>query len=236
AGSGSSGNRGLTIREYASPKVYNSILTGFGGAAVRIDAKSATHLSSGLLDLRENLFWDIAGVLAETAEAQVLFTETSRGNAAVDPQLRGISRTNDGGLDPRPMTGSPALSSVRTAPNDGFYTPVAFKGAFNAVNWVADWTAMGELKLISAAGAGTPNPLAPRVVPPAQLSISVLRNMVSVSFPSTAGVSYEVQSAARLGNDADWQAAGSTMIGAGEPLVFTTELGASVQFYRVISR
>jgi hypothetical protein len=45
------------------------------------------------------------------------------------------------GLDPRPA--NDALVSVNQAPNDGFFTPSMFRGAFvpNAQSWLCDWTA-----------------------------------------------------------------------------------------------
>jgi hypothetical protein len=82
--------------------------------------------------------------------------------------LTGISRTNFPAfkLDPRPQTGSPALSSPLTAPNDGFYTPVNYRGAFAAMNWAADWTFAGASGLMSGEGAGTPLAAPGAVAPP----------------------------------------------------------------------
>ncbi|MFM8356926.1 MAG: hypothetical protein ACKOET_00065, partial [Verrucomicrobiota bacterium] len=116
AGTNTAGNRGLTIREYAAPRVYNSLFTDFGGNAATIDDKSKIHLDSGLLDLRDNLFWNFGtnGVpvaLAGNANAGILFSDASRSNRNLNPLLRGLSRASDGGLDPRPATGSPALAS-----------------------------------------------------------------------------------------------------------------------------
>jgi hypothetical protein len=53
-------------------------------------------------------------------------------------------------IDPRPAPGSPLLVSNRTAPNDGFFTPVAYKGAFGATNWMTGWTNAGRLGFISS--------------------------------------------------------------------------------------
>src|SRR4029077_6104975 len=51
--------------------------------------------------------------------------------------------------DPRPRPGSPALTSALTAPDDGFYTPVAYKGAFDADDlWIADWTFASQVGLV----------------------------------------------------------------------------------------
>ena len=73
----------------------------------------------------------------------------ANGNEVVDPQLTGISRTNDGGLDPRPMSGSPALSGVGVPPDDGFFQAVGYRGAFDADNlWVARWTFLDDLGIL----------------------------------------------------------------------------------------
>jgi hypothetical protein len=101
AGTNTTGNRGMIIREYAAPRIYNSVLTEFGGAGVSVDVRSAVHVTNGLCDLRDNIFWNFAtnGVarpLAETAQAQVFFTDTARSNENVNPMLQGISRAANG--------------------------------------------------------------------------------------------------------------------------------------------
>jgi len=51
-------------------------------------------------------------------------------------QLRVIS------IDPRAKVGSPAATSVGTAPDDGFFTPAQFRGAFSTTeNWLCGWSA-----------------------------------------------------------------------------------------------
>jgi len=42
-------------------------------------------------------------------------------------------------IDPR--AAGDAVSSDETAPEDGFFSPVAYKGAFGSENWLAGWTA-----------------------------------------------------------------------------------------------
>src|SRR6185295_8061364 len=73
-----------------------------------------------------------------------------RKNINADPQLRGISRTNDGTLDPRPATGSPALSGARATPSDGFYAAVNYQGAFGPNDsWLAGWTFLDKAGLLA---------------------------------------------------------------------------------------
>jgi hypothetical protein len=51
-------------------------------------------------------------------------------------------------LEPTLPSGSPYLTGGRTVPEDGFYTPVAFRGAFNdSKNW-ASWTLAAQFGLI----------------------------------------------------------------------------------------
>jgi len=84
-------------------------------------------------------------------------------------------------LDPRAANN--ATTSVATAPLDGFFTPVRYRGAFSPnVNWLLGWTAS------SAYGfhAGQTNPAEP--------TVNLALHMTTTSFQTTAGVSYSVES------------------------------------------
>ena len=49
-------------------------------------------------------------------------------------------------IDPRPAAGSVLLGTPRTPPNDGFFVPANYKGAFAADdNWAEGWTATSRL-------------------------------------------------------------------------------------------
>ncbi|MBX3744966.1 MAG: T9SS C-terminal target domain-containing protein [Verrucomicrobiae bacterium] len=156
------------IREFSTPGIYNGIFTDFSRRGVRIDEKSGQFLTDGTLQLTHNLWWGFPGGntvenLAVDERARVLFTESGRMNRIEDPRLRGISREADGGLDPRPATGSPALdpANVKAVPDDGFYTPVNYVGAFGAGNWAADWTALSQYGILTASGGYNPVPRPP---------------------------------------------------------------------------
>src|SRR6185436_6833602 len=93
AGTNTAANRGLQIRDYAAPKIYNSIITEFGGRGVRIDAAAGLELTNGLLEVRNNIWWNFATngtpvPVSETTQADVLFSDASLSNAVVDPMLR----------------------------------------------------------------------------------------------------------------------------------------------------
>jgi len=201
AGTNTTSNRGLQIRDYAAPRIYNSIITEFGGAGVRVDTTAAVHLTNRLLDLRNNLFWNFAANGApvnvyETPQAQVLFDDASRSNVVVDPMIRSINRSNTPALlfDPRPAPGSPAMTSSRTAPNNGFYKPVAYAGAFNGRNWSVGWTALSEYGIQTGAGGGVevPDPLTepPPPCSPGLLSIVKNGDNVEITFASESGQKY----------------------------------------------
>ncbi len=192
---------------------------------MRVDAKSALHLAAGLLDLRDNLFWNFATngtpvALAETAEAAPLFTETERNNVQADPQLRGISRAADGGLDPRPAAGSPALSTARTTPTDGFYTAAAYKGAFDGQNlWLRGWTFLDQIGMLS-----TLDPVTAPV-----LFAAIEGNMLKVSFDSIVGRTYELE----LTGDFGTWTAGPTVVAAEAISTVQVPIDQAVKFIRV---
>ena len=161
-------NDALLIRDYSAPRIYNSIYTDFGRRGVSIpDVRSGLMLTNGTLDLANNLWWGFTagGVmdnsvanLAVDARAQVLWTESARSNIIADPLLTGISRTNNGALDPRPAAASPAFAGYKPAPNDGFFKPANYKGAFSANDlWINKWTALYQYGIVVPGGADAPN-------------------------------------------------------------------------------
>jgi len=85
------------------------------------------------------------------------WTDASLTNQISNPLLAGISRTNVGVfLDPRPKAGSPALSDYASTPNDGFLTPVSYRGAFGPDDlWINGWTALSEYGILSPIGQHT---------------------------------------------------------------------------------
>ena len=182
---GGEDNDTFRIREFSSPRIFNGIFTEFARRGIRIDGKSDFFLQNGSLRFENNLWWNFgneAGDLDNSMEniavderAQVLFTDQARKNWIMDPELRGISRDADAGLDPRPTLGSPALvmGNVKQPAQDGFYTPVHYIGAFGDMNWAADWTALSEYRVLTAVGGGNPVPPAMSTGEPTTLSIGM---------------------------------------------------------------
>jgi hypothetical protein len=145
----------LTIDDNAGGKYFNSIFTDFAGAGVTIEdlasgEDSRARVEAGDLVLSNNIwfgFGDVNGTGLDAfsnvfREQYVADAFASLNQIGVDPQLSGISREANGLLDPRPESGSPALTSeVATPPHDGFYRYAGSIGAFDEHwLWTSDWT------------------------------------------------------------------------------------------------
>jgi hypothetical protein len=241
AGTNSAANHGLTIREYCAPRVYNSVLTDFttvngnGSDGLRIaDARSEAMLTAGLLDVRETIVAGF-GSRATNARSAILLADAARKNTTDNPLLTSVSRVNNRMLDPRPQAGSPALTSSITPPDDGFFTPVAFKGAFDRKNlWLQGWSALDQLGVLGYATEILADPL----VAPTQPVISITRDAASIVIICTSqtGHTYTLESTDSLG-PVNWGAAtgvtpSNPQTGTGGTLTFTTPATAA-KFFRV---
>jgi hypothetical protein len=145
AGAGATGaanNHAMLLRRYAQAGWYNSVFTDFHGQPFN-GGGPQTGSAPRIMD---NLWWGFSSPVFTND----IFTVAANNNATnLDPQLRGIGREIAGSLDPRPLPGSPALSSPRTAPADGFYVPAAYHGAFEASdNWLRGWTSLAASGLV----------------------------------------------------------------------------------------
>ena len=135
AGSTTTLNNALRFRRGNMSSWINSVFTGFGGIRVRIDDDGVSTPT-----VANNIWFDFAGGTGDDHGGTYV---PAASNPVVNPQLRGISRTPNGELDPRTTAGSPAFSDVQDTPLDGFWTPAAHKGAFDAnENWLQRWTAL----------------------------------------------------------------------------------------------
>jgi hypothetical protein len=169
---------GPIFRDNTGGKVYNSVFHDFRGYAWRIETESAQaqdsakRLAAGDIVIASNLFGTFG---AGTTDAQLFVSPnaTSGGPAPAsnytaehiraalqsnrvntDPQFVAIDRTRGGLLDPRLRAGSPALQLAATAPNDGFFTPASYLGAFTTSgNWAYAWTKLGRDGYFSPASA-----------------------------------------------------------------------------------
>jgi hypothetical protein len=131
--------------------------------------------SSGMLaSVTDSVFFRNLFASAYTTATTVgVFNATNNnvlipGFAAIDAPIKSITRgpqvTRGGkimlpviGLDPRPANA--ALTSVGTAPNDGFFTPAQYRGGFapgDGQAWTCGWTASFAFGFTPATEIGTP--------------------------------------------------------------------------------
>jgi hypothetical protein len=120
-------------------------------------------------------------------------------------------------LDPRPA--GAALTSVTTAPDDGFFTPVNYRGAFApGHNWLEGWTAIAEYGMTTDSNES----------PSATIAMTA-----SIFWQSVAGAEYLVEETTDLDNGPWVELA--TVVGDGSIMTATDIEGFSdAKFYRVV--
>ena len=174
-------SNGLIFRDNTGGKIYNMILHDYRNYAVRLETESAQaqdsakRLAAGDLAIGNSIFGTF-GAGTTTTQMFTAPNATSGGAAPAtnytvahitaapqanqintNPLLTGISRTRNKGLDPRPATGSPALSGARTPPADGFFSVTNYIGAFSSANWAKGWSAISALGYLTDADAANPD-------------------------------------------------------------------------------
>ena len=147
----------------------NSVFYDYANKALQVEdlpsgsgTDSYDRLLNGEIRFLNNVFYKfgnyttfdanpITGIIAYTpggddTTCQALIDSLlANNNVMQEPQLRSVSRRPDGQLDPRPAPGSPLLSNAASYPNDSFFTPVNYKGAFDTANlWISYWTALAS--------------------------------------------------------------------------------------------
>jgi len=156
---GDGNNHSIIFRDNAGGHYYNSIFTEYTGDAFSVEdlpdtvsaEDSRARLEAGDLSLGNNLLFAFGAGATEADIVPQDFVRNSPNyvnNQIVDPQLSGVSRTNDGTLDPRPDDSGPAGTGSATFPaplaGDPFFKPVTYKGAFDPQGslWVNGWSAL----------------------------------------------------------------------------------------------
>ncbi|MAT40480.1 MAG: hypothetical protein CL946_12860, partial [Ectothiorhodospiraceae bacterium] len=147
----------LIYKEHAGGGHYNSIFADFRDKAIQIEdvdgADARERLEAGELKLENNIWFRTAGddLNAIVDQDFVRTYLAANNNYVVNPSLRGVSRTNDGNLDPRPNIGAhPYFQQRKDYPaGDPFFEQVDYIGAFGDDQWLTGWTA---LSMIGIAG------------------------------------------------------------------------------------
>ncbi len=159
-------SRGFHLRDNSGGYYHNSIITELGGAGVDIEdlqdanaEDSRKRLETGDLAITNNIWWNIGGNTLEGIAPDVAgsnpysqdFVRTYLGNNnnfVDNPMLAGISRTTDGGLDPRPNEGPAWTLARKDIPQDPFFVQTSYIGAFGEENWLEGWTFLSEAGII----------------------------------------------------------------------------------------
>ena len=150
----------LEFRDNTGALYANSVFTDHPGNALRVedvegvdDFDSRARLEADSLNITNSVFFSfgtgttLADMATNAYEATML---TANNNVTIDPELGGISRTDDAGLDPRP--GNSAVLSGAVIPDDAFFSEVSYKGAFGGNNWLAGWTALDQYGYLDESG------------------------------------------------------------------------------------
>ncbi|MFP4543961.1 MAG: T9SS type A sorting domain-containing protein [Candidatus Kapaibacterium sp.] len=152
----------INMRDNAGGKYFSSIFMDAPGFALQVEdlesgEDSRARLEAGNLEYTNNIWYNFKDGLADPASQQFTLdylSDPSNNNREIDPMLVSISRTEDGGLDPRPEPGSPAFQGYKEVPNDGFYTKVDYVGAFGPHElWIKNWTFLDEAGFTPQTGA-----------------------------------------------------------------------------------
>lgn len=197
-----------------------------------------SQTSGKLIEITDSVFFRNQGANAFTeANNRSLFAagnnNVNAGNAAADQPFKFLTRdaaiTKGGKImvpvrkfEPRPAHA--ALTSVGIAPNDGFFTPGKFRGAFDPAcpNWIYGWTASEAFGFTTSPPLCVEMKIGNNVV--ANLVINTNRNKATIVLKSTGAVlcddsALTVNSANPL--DADFVCSGQN-VHLGPGLMFQT--------------
>jgi hypothetical protein len=165
-GAAGAANVAMHLRDNGAHKIYNSVFVDYANF-FQVDSDEAPRIADGGLVFASNTFFshvaannavNATGGAGVFASGSNLRPEafTTGGNQNVNPQLRGISRSANRGLDPRPAAGSPALIAVTTTPTNPFFTNAGYRGAFSSTNWAAGWSKLWTDGFFSLDSVGEP--------------------------------------------------------------------------------
>jgi hypothetical protein len=147
------------MKDNFAGQFHNCVFDDFGGNLVRIDdTNTAARVTDGSLKIENSHWGRYNGTVAQTQTTAATTLANGTGNsnptAKIDPKMRGISRTNDGGLDPRPAADSPLFNATLSTPPAGLEA-VSYRGAFGATNWASGWTYLDAAGYFGDLAAGT---------------------------------------------------------------------------------
>ncbi len=222
------GINGVPTLESLFSTAYNS----YPANTVGVDPASIypVFFDGNMAELRSCVFYDTE-TNSITDPAYDIMNAANLNTIASAMPIQGIERgatvtLHGGAYDIMPVTNlnpcaaNDAVSSSIAAPNDGFYTPVHYKGAFSPnYNWLAGWTAADAYGMTDTSMNSTE-------VPSASLGLGAV-----VSFQSEEGVSYDVEATDDLASP--WTVV-DTVMGDGSVVEYVDSSLPAAKFYRVV--
>jgi len=198
------------------------MITDFDGEDIRIDASSTNA------QVRGNLFFNTGSTGTGSGWAQ-----EGGFNTVTNPGLAFIDRNQLALLNPTLVAGSPALT-----PNPS-YVPAAgavlenaqYVGAFKDGNWALGWTALDAnayFRHVCPPAAVTP------VCPAPTLSIVLNGANVDVSWNSTAGCNYQLQTNVTV--NGAWGNYGSPVAGDGTTMTASVPTAGGGLYFRAVAQ
>ena len=190
-----------------------------------------------LAEIKDSVFFQNANTAAYTeATARGVFDAANNNvQEPANSPIQGITRNLNGGVGVvrgghtmypvtslNPCAANDAVTSVNTAPADGFFTPVKFRGGFSKDNnWMAGWTAADEFGLIVT----TMNAADPTATG------ELAKVETKTTFDTDAGVIYTIEKSTDMRN---WVPAG-VVTGTGSTMEFSDlDSFENGKFYRAI--
>ncbi|HAQ62668.1 TPA: hypothetical protein DCR49_11860 [Candidatus Delongbacteria bacterium] len=153
--SANTANRTFNIRDNAGGHYKNGIFTDFPRTGIAVEdlasgEDSRARLEAGQLTFTNNMWYGYQfntkeNITNSKTYIYPLFDVTGNKNLISNPQLTSVSRTTDGGLDPRPQSAVATTEYFSVTP-DGFFQTANYIGAFdpNAALWTDGWTYLSQ--------------------------------------------------------------------------------------------
>lgn len=155
------------LRDNWGGSYKNSVFGDYAGTAINIEdletgQDSRQRFENGEIVFENNIWFNYGGGNAfndlvesnEGVDPQFIadyLNNSANSNTIEDPSLAGISRSRDGGLDPRPAVNGAVYSNMAAYPDgDQFFERVNYKGAFGSTNWLKGWTALDHYGYLGA--------------------------------------------------------------------------------------
>ena len=136
---------GVRLKSAGALELWNSIIYQPSGYAFRVEDASLELLAAGNSAFASNITFG-GGTYVQDDESTVIAALAAGGNVQTDPGLASISRTTDGGLDPRPA-GFTSIAYAGAASHSGEAENTPYRGAFRygapgEKTWAHGWTAL----------------------------------------------------------------------------------------------